>query len=212
MFPQKYKNILVIAPHTDDGELGCGATINKLIRKKCNIRYLCLSICEQSVPHGLSEETLKLEMLSALKVYDIPGKNIVSFKFPVRNFHQHRQDILQIFVEENLNFAPDLIFCPTLNDTHQDHTVVAQECIRAFKRKSILMYEMPWNNFSFDTQVFIEVDQLDLEKKCEALSKYKSQEKRDYFKIDFQKSLLRVRGVQAGLKYAECFETPRIYL
>ena len=74
------------------------------------------------------------------------------------------------------------------------------------------MYEMPWNNLSFKTQVFIEVDQIDLEKKCEALSKYKSQSKRVYFNKDFQKSLLKVRGVQAGLKYAECFETPRIYL
>ena len=28
-----YKNILVLAPHTDDGELGAGGLISKFIRK-----------------------------------------------------------------------------------------------------------------------------------------------------------------------------------
>ena len=32
-----FKNILVIAPHTDDGEFGCGGSISKFIEKDHNI-------------------------------------------------------------------------------------------------------------------------------------------------------------------------------
>ncbi|MBT4611169.1 MAG: hypothetical protein HOC05_14085, partial [Gemmatimonadetes bacterium] len=31
------ERILVLAPHTDDGELGCGGTISRLIEKGCEV-------------------------------------------------------------------------------------------------------------------------------------------------------------------------------
>ena len=36
----KYKNVYVLAPHTDDGELGAGGTIAKLVEFGANIYYL----------------------------------------------------------------------------------------------------------------------------------------------------------------------------
>ena len=35
----KFKNVYVLAPHTDDGELGAGGTISKLIEQAANIFY-----------------------------------------------------------------------------------------------------------------------------------------------------------------------------
>lgn len=34
-----FKNVLVLAPHTDDGELGAGSTINRLIEEGSKVTY-----------------------------------------------------------------------------------------------------------------------------------------------------------------------------
>ena len=38
------KKVLVIAPHTDDGEFGCGGTINKLIKLGIEVHYVAYSL------------------------------------------------------------------------------------------------------------------------------------------------------------------------
>ena len=43
------KNILILAPHTDDGEFGCGGTIAKLIKEGKNVSYIAFSTAEESV-------------------------------------------------------------------------------------------------------------------------------------------------------------------
>ena len=39
MILNSYNNILVLAPHTDDGELGLGGTISKLIELGKKVRF-----------------------------------------------------------------------------------------------------------------------------------------------------------------------------
>ena len=41
----KRKSILVLAPHADDGELGCGGTLNRLIEEGGKVFYMCFSMC-----------------------------------------------------------------------------------------------------------------------------------------------------------------------
>ena len=45
----KPNKVLVLAPHTDDGEFGCGGTISKLIYQGVEVHYVAFSACEQSV-------------------------------------------------------------------------------------------------------------------------------------------------------------------
>lgn len=42
-------NILVLAPHTDDGELGLGGTIHRFISMGKNVYYAAFSTAEQFV-------------------------------------------------------------------------------------------------------------------------------------------------------------------
>ena len=48
------KKVLILAPHTDDGELGCGATISKLIENNNDVYYVAFSACRQSVLKDLT--------------------------------------------------------------------------------------------------------------------------------------------------------------
>ncbi|MCP4550965.1 MAG: hypothetical protein GY834_02750 [Bacteroidetes bacterium] len=51
----KFKNVFVLAPHTDDGELGAGGLISKLIDVGSNVYYFTFSTAENSVPNGFPE-------------------------------------------------------------------------------------------------------------------------------------------------------------
>ena len=112
----------------------------------------------------------------------------------------------------NLNSAikPQLVLMPGMSDIHQDHKVIALEGLRAFKKTSILTYELPWNNVLCDTgRFFVKLDEENIINKLRALGCYKSQRKKIYFKEDFIRSLAVVRGTQIGVQYAEAFNVAR---
>ena len=131
---------------------------------------------------------------------------------PKNSPHQKRQEILELLVKTRNNFKPDLVIGPSLNDFHQDHIVIANEMIRAFKSSSsILSYDLPWNNTNFNTQYFEKISREQLDFKNSLLECYKSQKllKRSYFSDKFINGIARVRGVQINSEYAESFELVR---
>ena len=101
---------------------------------------------------------------------------------------------------------------PSLNDLHQDHNTIANEGLRAFKRTTILGYELIWNNLNFNTAAFVKLNKKYIDLKCLALNEYNSQKGRDYLSSEFITSLARTRGVQIGAEYAEAFEVIRLIL
>ncbi len=201
--------ILVLAPHTDDGELGCGATLAKYIRRGEDVYYAAFSSCEDSLPEGAPKDTLIKELQQAMACLQVPKDNIHIFHFPVRRFGEHRQDILDTMIRLNRDIRPDTVFMPSVHDIHQDHSTIAAEGLRAFKKTTIFAYEVPWNNFTFNNQAFSVVEEEDVQKKVEAIRCYRSQEGRDYANEEFTRALLKTHGVQIGVPYAEVFEIPR---
>lgn len=205
----KKKIILVLSPHTDDGELGCGATINRFIEEGCEVLNAVFSLCKDSLPEGKAPDTLLVEATKASAVLGLKQKNLLLQDYPVRRFTEHRQAILDDMIAIRKKHEPSIIFVPSTSDIHQDHKVIVEEAVRAFKNCTIYGYEMPWNNYAFNGTSFITVSETNIEKKLSALLAYTSQQHRTYMQPAFIKSLATVRGVQAGVAYAECFETIR---
>jgi LmbE family N-acetylglucosaminyl deacetylase len=208
----KCNNILVLAPHTDDGELGAGATINYLIEKGKNVIYAAFSTAEQSVPEGFPKDALKTEVRKATAKLGIRPENLLIYNYEVRKLSYVRQEILDELSRLKKQMQFDLVFIPSLHDIHQDHTTIAQEGVRAFKTTTLLGYELIWNNLTFDTQCFVKLEQRHIDAKIEALKEYKSQGIKNYLSPDFITSLARTRGVQIGCEYAEAFEVVRLLL
>lgn len=207
-----YKNILVLAPHTDDGELGLGGSINYFIEQGKNVIYAAFSTAEQSVPEGFPKGILKTEVKSATRKLGIKEENLIIFDYQVRKLGYVRQEILEELIQLRKNYDFDLVFMPSLNDIHQDHTTIAHEGLRAFKNTTLLGYELIWNNLNFNTQGFIKLEERHIEAKIKALKEYKSQGSRDYLSDEFIFSMAKVRGVQVGCEYAEAFEVTRLFL
>lgn len=204
-----FNKVLVLAPHTDDGELGAGGFISKLIENGSEIYYAAFSTAEESVPEGFPKDILKTEVINATSVLGIPKENLIVFNYQVRKLNYYRQEILEELIRLKREIPFDLVLLPSFNDIHQDHSTIAQEGLRAFKSQTILGYELIWNNLTFNTQCFVHLEERHIDNKVKALNEYKSQGKRDYLSETFIKSLAIARGVQVGTKFAEAFEVVR---
>ena len=204
-----FSKVLILAPHTDDGELGCGGAISKFVEGGMDVYYAAFSVAEKSVPDEFPKDVLEIEVKKAMAVLGVPKTNLMIYRYEVRTFSYRRQDILEDIVSLRNELQPDLIFMPSPNDLHQDHKVVAEEAIRAFKRFTILGYEEPWNNISFNTVSFIPLEEKHIKKKIEALKCYETQRYRSYLNEEFIRGLARTRGTQIEVKYAEAFEVIR---
>jgi LmbE family N-acetylglucosaminyl deacetylase len=205
-----FKRILVLAPHTDDGELGAGGAIRYFIENGAKVFYAAFSTAEESVPEGFPKDILKTEVQKATKILGIEENNLFIYNYQVRKLNYNRQEILETLVDLKKKIYPDLVLLPSLKDIHQDHSTVAREGLRAFKNTSILGYELIWNNLSFDTTAFIPLCKRHIQSKVDALSAYESQGIRDYMSEEFIFSLAKSRGVQIGSEYAEAFEVIRL--
>lgn len=203
------QNALVIAPHTDDGELGAGGLISKLVRKGVNVSYVAFSTASESLASEFPKDALVHEVKAAVNALGIAEKNLTIFDYEVRKLNYRRQDVLEDLVGMARENTYDLVLVPSIHDVHQDHATVTAEAIRAFKRTSILGYELIWNTFSFNGQCFVKLAAEDVQAKIDALKHYKTQEGRPYMAPDFQRGLARARGVQCGSEFAECFEVIR---
>jgi LmbE family N-acetylglucosaminyl deacetylase len=206
-----FDRALVIGAHTDD-EFGAAGSIVRLIEAGCEVHYLALSRCEESVPPPYPPDTLERECREATAQLGIEPAKTTVMGYRVRHLPASRQEILEDFVRLNREIRPNLVFVPSSFDTHQDHAVVYEEGFRAFKQSTVLGYELPQNLTSFDNSAFVELSEEHMGQKVAALGAYKSQAFRPYAAPDFIRGLGRVRGVQANCQYAEAFEVVRLMI
>jgi LmbE family N-acetylglucosaminyl deacetylase len=198
-----WKRVLVLAPHTDDGEFGAGGTIARLCDAGAEVRYVAFSVPQ---PH----DTLEQEVKRATAVLGIQPDHLDLHTFREREFPAQRQEILDLLVRLAADYEPDVVLCPSQHDVHQDHGVVHMEALRAFKRSTLLGYELPWNNYHFHYQAFVRLRDESLHKKILALAHYKSQFARPYANPSYMEAVALAHGVQAGCRYAEAFEVCRL--
>jgi N-acetylglucosamine malate deacetylase 1 len=204
------ERVLVLAPHTDDGELGAGGTIAKLCAQGRDVRYVAFSACE-TIQTTEPRDLLRTECSNATARLGVKPENLSILDFEVREFGRDRQPILDAMVRLNAEFRPDLVLAPCHDDFHQDHQVIAAEAMRAFKRTTMLGYELPWNTTQFATTAFVELTQVEVDKKIAAVAAYESQAGRPYADPRVTESQLRFRGVLAGVEFAEAFTVIRWY-
>lgn len=157
-----FKTALVLAPHIDDETLGCGGIIQRF-----DTKAIAFSHC------GLGAK----EFYEACSTLMIVGN---ALHFTHREFDRDRQRILDEMLKQEV---PDVVFCPASFDCHQDHQVIHNEAVRAFKGKcTILGYAHPWNIVNkSDFRMKAVLTEEEHDKKLDAMDCYKSQQHREYF-------------------------------
>lgn len=201
-------HILVLAPHTDDLEFGCGGTVSKLVENGNRVSVIVFSTCEQSLPPPYTVADIKAEQLASCDLLGVDRKDVYFENFPVRHFDSHRQQILEGLIKFKMANNITQVFTPSSTDVHQDHSVINRESIRAFRESCILGYELPWNDLSSNNRFFHILSKENLIKKQNAINCFESQKQR-FYDSGALTSLARVRGLQVKSEYAECFEVIR---
>jgi LmbE family N-acetylglucosaminyl deacetylase len=193
-------NIVVLSPHVDDETLAVGGTIAKYIERGADVYVYAFST-------GLSNVNEFRAACKSLKTTSHPFTH-----FKTRHFGEHRQQVLDCMVEIQKQLKPNVVFVPAQSDCHQDHQVITEEAKRAFKHATIYGYECPWNSYNFSNTCYNVLSPEHVTAKVIAMQEYSSQFSKIYFKEENIISLARVRGMQAGTEYAECFEVIRQFI
>lgn len=207
-----FNKVLILSPHTDDGELAGGGTIARFVEEGIEV-YMAV-FCgnyERVIPKTYPTDILKKECMNSTKTIGIRHDRVTLLNYELRYFPAFRQEILENMVELKNKIKPDLVLVPSSNDKHQDHSTIHNEALRAFKKEaSIWGYEHPWNNLSFTTDIFVKLEEKHINSKIRALRCYKTQLDKSYFDERYIWSLAYTRGTQVDWTYAEAFELVRL--
>lgn len=199
----KINKVLALSPHTDDIELGCGGLLSK-IKDTAEINVIAFSEAQPlSTGNPVDEFKQAMEVINAKYTF---------LDITPRYFHEYRQEILDHLWNEHQDCDYDLVLCPSSYDHHQDHKVIYEECFRAFKKTTIFGYEMPWNNRTFSTDIFVKLEKHHLQDKFKMLDCYKTQGERAFMNKEYIFDMARTRGLQVGNEYAECYEAVRVVI
>ena len=201
------KRVLFLGAHPDDIELGCGGLLHHIVTKT-DANVLCVTLSDnQKNPdlHNVVDEHYR-----SMATLGIPKEKIVLGPFTTRVFPDARQDILEYFLKLRRDFKPDLIFVHSKEDIHQDHNVMTEEALRAYRGITVLGFDVVRSSYGFFPHFIVEVTEEDVNKKIEALSQYETYRDRYYFNAELTRSIMVRHGALAECPFAEGFDILRI--
>ncbi len=199
------KKVLFIGAHPDDIELGAGALIHHIL-PICDVTCVTLSDNQKNplLKNVLSEHYKSMEILG------VPRENVIVKKFETRLMPEHRQEILEYFLELRKEIQPDIIFTHTEKDIHQDHNAMTREALRAYRGITVLGFDVVRSSHGFFPSFFVEVTEEDVNKKLEALMQYKTYQDKYYFESELLRATMVRHGALAEKPFAEGFDILRI--
>jgi LmbE family N-acetylglucosaminyl deacetylase len=196
---------LFVGAHPDDIELGAGALLHN-IRGRSEI--LCVTLSDNQKNPTLRNVVEEHHASMAVLGVD-PAHDIVE-TFETRKFPDLRQEVLEYLLKLRKEFRPDIVFCHSPNDIHQDHNVVTQEALRAYRGITVLGFDVVRSSYNFFPHFFVEVSEEDVDKKIEALSQYKTYHDKYYFDRELLRATMVRHGALSELSYAEGFDILRV--
>ena len=204
------KKVLCLGAHSDDIEIGCGATILRLIRNRPDIQVYWLVFSAQG------SRTREAKRSAGEFLHDIRLHKICKARFKESYFPSEWPAIKDTFERVKREFEPDLVLTHYRNDRHQDHRVLSDLTWNTFRNHLVLEYEIPKFDGDLGTpNVYIPVSRELCEKKVVALLRhFQSQANRHWFTADTFWALLRLRGIECAATsgFAEAFYGRKICL
>lgn len=211
--------VLVVSPHPDDETLGAAGTLLKY--KSENKKIYWLNFTNMDIKYGYTEEQVnkrKHEIQQVIKEYGFDGFFDLGLK-PANLDAYNSCDVIEKISKAINEVKPTTIILPNRSDVHSDHKVVfdwCYSCTKIFRypyiKKILTMEILSETDFSYIDNAFVAnyyVDISDyLKRKIEILKLYNSELGKHPFprSIEGIESLAKIRGINAGVQYAEAFK------
>jgi LmbE family N-acetylglucosaminyl deacetylase len=218
-------SVLIVAAHPDDEVLGCGGTAYRLASDGIEVRACILSGQVEARSDKPAADELRTDTENASKILGLSAP--ILGNFPNIRFNTVPQlEIAQFIEEAILSTRAETIFTHhpgDLNDDHKHTSSACQAAARIFQRrpgsnplKSLYFMEVPsstdWAfpvNNAFRADTFFEIGHTGVDFKVKALAAYRGviREFPHPRSDEYIRALAAVRGGQAGMRYAEAFQT-----
>ena len=217
--------VLVVAVHPDDETLGCGGTLLKHKANGDEIYWIIVTTIKDGYRGwdlGFSEEVIEKrekEIKKVANMYNFDG--VFRLKFPTMRLDEiSMSELIDAVSKVFKKVKPNIVYLPFKSDVHSDHRKVFEasfSCVKTFRypfiKKVLMMETISETDFApatkedaFVSNVFVDISDV-FEKKLEIMKIYESELGTHPFprSIETIEALAKVRGAQAGCKYAESF-------
>lgn len=202
-------HVLCLGAHSDDIEIGCGGTLLRLQQEYPQtvfhwVVFSAIDVREQ-------EARRASEVFAGGKIGTLLLKTFRDGFMPYVG-----SEIKAIFEELKGSVSPDVIFCTSRRDAHQDHRLVAELTWNTFRDHLILEYEIPkYDGDMGQPNVFVPLDAAHYQAKIRhVMDAFQSQRSKRWFEESTFLAILRLRGMEcnASSGHAEAFYSRKLVL
>jgi len=203
-------SVLCLGAHSDDIEIGAGATILSLLERGIRLDV------HWSVLSGAGERGQEAKASAADFLSEAASAQIEVMPFQDSLFPEQGDAIKAWFETLKGRVNPDLILTHRRDDAHQDHCHVSRLTWNTFRDHFILEYEIPkWDGDIGQPNLYIPISASALQRKIDLLtSHFGSQRSKQWFDAETFLGLARLRGMEcrAPERYAEAFLARKLTL
>lgn len=204
------KTVLCLGAHSDDIEIGCGATLLSLTRAHPGLA-VCWVVFTAEGRRQQEARASARDFLAAVQKPKVIVKQFRNGFFPAEFTR-----IKEFFETLKEQVRPDLVFTHYRDDRHQDHRVVSDLTWNTFRNHAILEYEVPKYDGDLGApNFFAPADDATTAEKVRLLMKhFGTQQNKHWFSEDLFRGLMRVRGIEAASteRHAEAFYSRKLVL
>jgi LmbE family N-acetylglucosaminyl deacetylase len=194
------RRVLAIGAHSDDIEIGCGGAMLRIAAEYPGAEIVWVCLCGE----GRRGEEAKASAEAFL-----PGRiKCITREFRDGFLPTQATAVKEVF-EDLKGEDPDLVLTHQPDDLHQDHRLLAESALQAFRDHLIWGFEIPkYDGDLGRPSVYLPLDAHEAARKVEHLMEhFASQRSKRWFTEDLFRALMRLRGMEANTPtgYAEAF-------
>jgi LmbE family N-acetylglucosaminyl deacetylase len=205
---REIRRLLCVGAHSDDIEIGAGATVARLIRENPGLRVTWVVLSAEGVRGD--------EARASAARYLGRGDHDARFAaFRDSHFPAQWAEV-KAYVAELRETAPDLVLSHHGGDAHQDHRLVSELVWNTFRDHLVLEYEIPkFDGGLGSPNVFFAASKAATDAKIAGLrADFASQAGKHWFDDLTFRGLMRLRGLEccAPDGFAEAFYGRKVRL
>jgi LmbE family N-acetylglucosaminyl deacetylase len=201
LLPSGPRTVLCLGAHSDDIEIGCGGTLLTLQQQQPAVKIVW-AVFSAEPPRDREARRSARDFITRQSTLDIRVKQFRTSFFPYQG-----ELIKEEFEALKQDYSPDVIFTHYRDDRHQDHRVLSDLAWNTFRHHLIFEYEIPKYDGDIGTpNVFMPIAENVAERKVSLLMRhFQTQNNKHWFSPDLFRSMMRIRGMECGSRYAEAF-------
>jgi LmbE family N-acetylglucosaminyl deacetylase len=207
---QPVTRVLALGCHSDDIEIGCGATLLALTRARADVGVTWVVFAADGDRAGEARASAA-RFLGAAAHADVVVHGFRDGFFPYVG-----GEVKEVFEQLKATVDPQVILTHTRFDLHQDHRLVCELTWNTFRDHLILEYEVPKYDGDLGTpNLFVPISRELAEEKAHLVSDaFPTQSEKHWFEPEVFLGLMRLRGMESRSPsgYAEAFTCRKLSL